>query len=461
MGYAESYNELERWWGRQRLISDGDAIIQTIEDRIVAESDPDRVEILNRLLAQEHLARGDQVAAEAVIRRVPGLAIARWCWNLRESAADVDLLAVLHARIRDETDPARLHALRFELTMEHTRRGDLAAAEAVMLADAAANPDEPLGWISLAEHKAHAEGNRAAAAPFIDRAVEVAMRTGNFRRQALATRARLALERADHAAVEDAMRRIMQLTITRGHTDIGVERDILDRLPPGAIAADVAQAYDAYCRKAGEARAARHAHIDGLIAAFAKPVWRKVARIILEIMRVCERDTFDVDPLTVAGRIRFLVEQGRLEAQGDLAQWRFSEVRQPATADAERDERSPAAGAAAERESTTIVASRILTMETDGGDVEVPVTIYQPIDKADHWRCQYEIGWPDGRKNFAAYGIDAVQALLFAAQLIGVELYSSAAHTTGRLKWDEPGGGYGFPLSYGMRDLYQGLDRQL
>jgi len=114
-----------------------------------------------------------------------------------------------------------------------------------------------------------------------------------------------------------------------------------------------------------------------------------------------------------------------------------------------------------ERESATVVASRILMMGTDGGDVEVPVTIYRPVDKADHWRCEYEIGWPDRRKNFAAHGIDAVQALLLAAQMVGVELYSSEAHEAGRLKWDEPGGGYGFPLSYGVRDLYQGRDRQL
>jgi protein-disulfide isomerase-like protein with CxxC motif len=460
MGYPESYNELEQWWDRQRLISDGDALIRVIEDTIVAESEPDRVGILNRFLAQEHLARGNQAAADAVFRRDPAAAISLWCRSLREGAPDVDIVPILQQRIRDETYPAKLHALRHELATAHRLRRDHTAAEAVMLADAAANPDEPLPLISLADHKLYAEGNPTAAMAFIGRAVEVAMRTGIFRRHALATKARIALALADHAVVEDAMRRIMQLTFTRGHPDIGVERDILDRLPPGAIDEEVAQAYDAYCRRDGEARAARQAHVDGLVMEFAKPTWRKVARIILEVLNACERDNFDVDATMVAGRIRFLVEQGRLEAQRDLSQWRFSEVRRPAPADAER-EGPPAAGGSAEPESTTIVASRVLTMETDGGDVEVPVSIYQPIDKGDHWRCEYEIGWPDRRKHFTAGGIDAVQALLLAAQMVGVELYVSDAHNTGRLKWDEPGGGYGFPLSYGMRDLYQGRDKQL
>ena len=46
-------------------------------------------------------------------------------------------------------------------------------------------------------------------------------------------------------------------------------------------------------------------------------------------------------------------------------------------------------------------------------------------------------------------------------QMIGIELYASEAHKAGRLKLDERGGGYGFPLSYGVRDLYEGRDQLL
>ena len=112
-------------------------------------------------------------------------------------------------------------------------------------------------------------------------------------------------------------------------------------------------------------------------------------------------------------------------------------------------------------ESTVIIASRTLTLEVDGRDVAVPVTLYAPVDQTDHWSCDYEIGWPDRRTRHRANGIDSVQALLIAMQMVGVELYTSEAHKSGRLRLDEPGGGYGFPLSYGVRDLYEGRDKLL
>ncbi len=39
----------------------------------------------------------------------------------------------------------------------------------------------------------------------------------------------------------------------------------------------------------------------------------------------CENSDDEFD--SVAARIAYLVAQGRLESQGDISQWRFSEVR--------------------------------------------------------------------------------------------------------------------------------------
>lgn len=75
------------------------------------------------------------------------------------------------------------------------------------------------------------------------------------------------------------------------------------------------------------------------------------------------------------------------------------------------------------------------------------------------WRCAYEIGWPDGSRASAAYGVDAVQALELAMQKIGIELYMSDAHEAGALVWERPGGGYGFPLPVNARDLLIGDDK--
>jgi hypothetical protein len=50
---------------------------------------------------------------------------------------------------------------------------------------------------------------------------------------------------------------------------------------------------------------------------------------------------------------------------------------------------------------------------------------------------------------------------MIALMNIGAELYASDAHRSGKLMWDRPGAGYGFPLAHGIRDLYEGDDKLL
>jgi hypothetical protein len=326
MGYIESFNEIHRWWESLQLTHDDDKIIVAIKERIDNETDPDRLRILRHFLVKEHLAQGDQAAVEAVQRRDTEIEIHRWYSDsLRNARYDVDARPAIEDRMRSEADPRRLDILRFCLRSEHQRHGDFAAAEALLLADIAARPDEPMPLIFLAEQKLYYEEDPEAALPIIDRAIEVAMRAGMFRRHALATKARVALELKDYPAVEDVLRRIMALTFTPGNADIGVERDIFDRLPPDAIDPEVARAYDDYC--SGKTRTQRQAHIDGVVFRFAQPRWLKVARIILEVLHDCERNQVETTASTIATSIRRLVEQGKLEAQGDISRWRYSEVR--------------------------------------------------------------------------------------------------------------------------------------
>jgi hypothetical protein len=80
-----------------------------------------------------------------------------------------------------------------------------------------------------------------------------------------------------------------------------------------------------------------HQDVDGLILSFAKVQWRKVAMIISQVLGECRRRGVDIDEDGVAERIcdgvaeriRALVEDGQLEAQGNLSRWRHSEVRLP------------------------------------------------------------------------------------------------------------------------------------
>ena len=95
---------------------------------------------------------------------------------------------------------------------------------------------------------------------FIDRAIPVAYRSGVFRRHALATKARIALKLKRYDIVEGILKDILQLTFTRKNVDIGRERDILDRLPPGSIDPEVARQYDEFCRAKGKLPTANPGH---------------------------------------------------------------------------------------------------------------------------------------------------------------------------------------------------------
>jgi Protein of unknown function len=71
------------------------------------------------------------------------------------------------------------------------------------------------------------------------------------------------------------------------------------------------------------------AELDDLILSIASTHWQKVAMIISKVTRddrfSCENSDDEFD--SVAARITYLVAEGRLESQGDISQWRFSEVR--------------------------------------------------------------------------------------------------------------------------------------
>ncbi len=107
-----------------------------------------------------------------------------------------------------------------------------------------------------------------------------------------------------------------------------------------------------------------------------------------------------------------------------------------------------------------IIAERVLHVELPDGTVPVPVRLYQPRKDQLSYLCRIEIDWPDGRYEMETGGIDAMQALELAMKTIGAVLYTSTYHKQGRLFWDEPGTGYGFPVTRTIRDLLIGDDAE-
>jgi hypothetical protein len=106
-----------------------------------------------------------------------------------------------------------------------------------------------------------------------------------------------------------------------------------------------------------------------------------------------------------------------------------------------------------------MIASRLLTLAEGNEKTEIPIRLFAPVKEHDGaWFCRYEIDWPDKMHTMNAGGVDAMQSLVIALQMIGANLYTSEYHHTGRLYFHELGEGYGFPVSANLRDLLQGSD---
>jgi uncharacterized protein DUF3658 len=68
--------------------------------------------------------------------------------------------------------------------------------------------------------------------------------------------------------------------------------------------------------------------IDQTTLAFCEPQFLKVARIVGDVA-VALKVPVDVDKGFITDRIKALVKAERLQSQGNLDRWRFSEIRLP------------------------------------------------------------------------------------------------------------------------------------
>jgi hypothetical protein len=108
-----------------------------------------------------------------------------------------------------------------------------------------------------------------------------------------------------------------------------------------------------------------------------------------------------------------------------------------------------------------VIAERRLIVSSESGDKEVPVRLFQPEENDGMWICRYEIEWPGQKQSGFAAGADSIQALLLALQMIGTRVYTSSHHRSESLRWSERYRGYGFPVTFNLRDLLVGDDVRL
>jgi hypothetical protein len=73
----------------------------------------------------------------------------------------------------------------------------------------------------------------------------------------------------------------------------------------------------------------RDLKIDEVILCVAEATWRKVASVIIRVADTMGSDLPEGDAGhdLIASRIEILVRDGHLLAQGDIKNWRYSEVR--------------------------------------------------------------------------------------------------------------------------------------
>jgi hypothetical protein len=78
-----------------------------------------------------------------------------------------------------------------------------------------------------------------------------------------------------------------------------------------------------------------------------------------------------------------------------------------------------------------IMATRLLRLSRAVSDIDIPIRIFAPERSGSAWSCRYEIDWPEGKETMSASGIDSVQALVLALQMIGADIYSSSYQSRG------------------------------
>ena len=101
------------------------------------------------------------------------------------------------------------------------------------------------------------------------------------------------------------------------------------------------------------------------------------------------------------------------------------------------------------------VGVQIATRELQASGRKITVVIGKPEMFPDgvNFYCPYQIvGIGNERVRYAG-GVDAVQALQLAMQMIGAELYTSQEAQSKQLSWVDDTGNLGFPVPDVLQDL--------
>jgi tetratricopeptide (TPR) repeat protein len=157
------------------------------------------------------------------------------------SAALTALLAALESSEGGE----ERYLLLSTLSGEYVLLGESDQAEQALQRLVTEFPEDALAWITFAEYALYTTRDYRKAASIIERAVQVAQRTGQFLRQAYNTRARIARKLGDYALLESTLGELTQYQPRPGAKDVRYEDDFLKGIPDATVDPNVINAYRA------------------------------------------------------------------------------------------------------------------------------------------------------------------------------------------------------------------------
>jgi hypothetical protein len=109
-------------------------------------------------------------------RSRPEFEMARWHLELTQTCGGVDIIHAFEDRIKRESDPEKLRALKFELAREYEAQGNQAAADVLYLQDPADQADR---WV----HQLCRDHTKIDIIPTLERALEA--ETNPYRQRSL------------------------------------------------------------------------------------------------------------------------------------------------------------------------------------------------------------------------------------------------------------------------------------
>lgn len=107
-------------------------------------------------------------------------------------------------------------------------------------------PDDVRLPMNKAEVYLYSSIASAEAVKWIDVAIERADRQGCYQRETRGYKARILLRLGRGEQLSEVLEEIMAIRLKKGATDIGRERDFVDRAPPGLIRKDVLDRYNQF-----------------------------------------------------------------------------------------------------------------------------------------------------------------------------------------------------------------------